>query len=70
MVGRIVSHYRILKRLPDFVGTGGEGRRGVVYEAHDTMLDRAVALKSLTQYLTKSTTDKARFLGGCQVDAR
>jgi len=25
MIGKTISHYRILEELPDFVGTGGQG---------------------------------------------
>lgn len=60
MVGRTVSHYRILEKLPDFVGTGGKG--GVVYKTHDMKRDRTVALKFLPPDLTKSEANKARFL--------
>lgn len=35
---------------------------GVVYKAHDTKLDRLVALKFLPQQITVSEEDKARFL--------
>ena len=55
MIGEMLDRYRIESKL-------GEGGMGVVYKAHDTHLDRAVAIKVLPTDKVADPVRKQRFV--------
>ncbi len=54
MIGRVLSHYKIVERL-------GAGGMGEVYKAEDTRLDRHVAIKVLPPHLSDNAERRERF---------
>ncbi len=54
MIGRTISHYRVLEKL-------GAGGMGEVYKAEDTRLRRIVALKFISETLSANPSAVERF---------
>jgi len=59
MIGKMISHYRILEKI-------GGGGVGDVYKAEDTKLRRIVALKFLSNELTRDLQAQQRFVHEAQ----
>jgi serine/threonine protein kinase len=59
MIGKTISHYRILEQL-------GGGGMGIVYRAEDVKLKRPVALKFLSPQLSFDQEAKRRFIHEAQ----
>ncbi len=55
MIGRTISHYQIVQKI-------GQGGMGEVFLAHDTSLDRKVAIKFLPDFLDRDETARKRFV--------
>src|SRR5580704_12785007 len=55
MIGRVISHYRVLSRL-------GKGSMGAVFKAQDLKLDRPVAIKFTSREIASRPEQRSRFV--------
>jgi len=61
-IGKPILHYRIIEQI-------GQGGMGVVYRAHDTKLQRDVAIKFLPRHIAANEEERERFKIEAQVAA-
>ncbi|HWB57898.1 MAG TPA: SUMF1/EgtB/PvdO family nonheme iron enzyme [Chthoniobacteraceae bacterium] len=63
LVGQTLGNYKIVSQL-------GEGKRGSVYEALQTSMNRTVALKMLSLELQQEVTTREQFVADAQAKAK
>ena len=45
MIGKTISHYKILEELPDFVGTSGEGGMPLIINTYNNLVHAVLKVK-------------------------